>query len=643
MGEAQVGSIDNKAAVRKFTQCLFKDIKALETMIENGMIEEGVQRIGAEQELCIIDEAYRPAPVALEILDTIEDKHFTNELCKFNIEVNLDPQSFTGDSLSQMEKQLKECLNRLEENIGDKPYDYIMTGILPTIRRDDLDLKNLTPIPRYFALNETMTRMRGGPYEFRIEGRDELITKHDTLMFEGCNTSFQVHFQVGAKDFAKYYNWAQVITAPVLAAATNSPVLLGKRLWRETRIALFQQSADTRSQTETMRDMQPRVLFGNSWVNDSVMEIFKEDVARYRVLVTSEIEEDPIQMLEAGEVPKLKALMLHNGTIYKWNRACYGITNGKPHLRIENRVLPSGPTVIDEMANSAFWLGLMNALPEKYHNINKTFDFDEAKSNFLRAAKMGMGAMFRWVDGKVYSSQDLILNELLPMAQAGLEKAKIRKKDIQRYLGVIRERVETGRSGSQWILDSFAGMKNKGTKSEAFVAITAGIAKRQKSNRPVAKWSKAKIDEAGSWVNRYWRIDHIMSDNVYTVREDDLIDLVPNIMGWRSIRHVPVENDKGELVGLISMGRLLNYYATRIDAKDASSTCVKDIMVKKLITVDEETLTADAITLMRKHNIGCLPVVKNKNILVGIVTERDFLNVADHFLQEFVGNGNKGK
>lgn len=641
MGEAQVALGNNKGEVRKFTQHLFKDIRALEIMIENGMIEEGVQRIGAEQELCIVDGSYRPNPIAAEVLSDLDDSHFTHELCKFNIEVNLDPQPFMGDSLSQMEGQLQGCLDKLEKNLKERNSDYIMTGILPTIRRSDLDLSNLTDIPRYHALNSTMTRMRGGPYEFRIEGRDELITKHDTLMFEGCNTSFQVHFQVGAKDFAKYYNWAQAITAPVLAASTNSPVLLGKRLWRETRIALFQQSADTRSQVETMREMQPRVLFGNSWVKESVMEIFKEDVARYRVLVTTDIDEDSMQALEEGKVPQLRALRLHNGTIYKWNRACYGIMEGKPHLRIENRIFPSGPSVLDEMANAALWLGLMNALPPQFEKLHTTFDFDEIKSNFLRAAKMGMGAMFRWVDNKVYSSQDLILNELIPLAKQGLEKAGIRKKDITKYMAVIQERVETGISGSQWILDSYANMKDKGTKDEMFVAITAAMNKRQKSGKPVAKWPKAKIDEAGSWVNRYWRIDQIMSRDLYTVNQDDLIDLVPNIMGWRGIRHVPVENDKGELVGLLTMGRLLHHYTTLIPSDDGSSASVKDIMQSKLVTVTEETLTVDAIAMMRKHDIGCLLVVKNKNKLVGIVTERDFVNVADHFVREFVGNGRK--
>ncbi|HHG85458.1 MAG TPA: hypothetical protein ENJ82_11990, partial [Bacteroidetes bacterium] len=510
MGEQNVKQILDKGEMRKFTQHLFRDIRAMEVMLERGMFENDVTRIGAEQELCLIDKSFLPAPIAPQLLSEIKNPAFTNELSTFNLEINLDPLVFKGDCLSVMEKQLKTCLGELSEHLQKYVADYIMVGILPTIRRSDLTLDNLTPNPRYFALNDAIMAMRGGPYEFRIQGHDELVTSHDTLMFESCNTSFQVHYQVSAKDFASRYNWAQAITAPVLSVATNSPLLLGQRLWRETRIALFQQSADTRNMTEYGRDMQSRVFFGDHWLEKSVMEIFQEEAARYRVLISTPIEEDSLETLNAGGIPKLKALRLHNGTIYTWNRPCYGITNGKPHLRIENRVLPSGPTVLDEMANTAFWLGLMHGMPPEYRNLNKKFDFDHVKSNFMRAAKMGMGAMFRWVNGKPYSAQELICKELIPMAREGLASTNIRKRDIDRYLNVIQERAETGRSGSQWMLDSFNSLKKKGTKEEAIVATTAGIVKRQKSNKPVHKWSKARINEAGSWRNRYWRIEQIM-------------------------------------------------------------------------------------------------------------------------------------
>lgn len=620
-------------------QHLFKDVRALEIMVDNGMIESGITRIGAEQEMSLITPNYLPSPTAMELLAKIDNPHFTNELARFNMEVNLDPQVFTGEALSKMEKQLRDCLEYFDGICAEMGVDYVLTGILPTIRESDLELENMTPKPRYFALNDAILRMRGGiPIEYHLEGQDQLITKKNSVMFEACNTSFQVHYQTCAEDFVSAHNWAQAITGPVLSCATNSPLLMGKRLWRETRIALFRQATDTRSSTEYMRDIEPRVHFGTRWLENSVMDLYKEDVARYRVLVSSDIQEDALEVLEKGGIPRLQALNLHNGTIYKWNRACYGISEGKPHLRIENRVLPAGPTIIDEMANTAFWLGLMHGRPKEYDNLPAVADFDWTKMNFARATRMGMGAMFRWVDNKVYSAQELILNVLLPMARAGLEKAKIRKKDIDRYLTVIQERVETGKTGSQWTLDSYANLRKKGTKNEALVALTAGMKKRQKSKLPVHKWSQPKIDEAGSWVNRSWRVDQVMSSDLYSVKENDLIDLVPNIMSWKNLGHVPVENESGKLVGLVTSGMLVKYYSTQLCDINKESPSVKEIMVTKVITVSPETLTVDAISLMRKHKIGCLPVVAEGKKLVGIVTERDFVNVADHFLREFLDN-----
>jgi CBS domain-containing protein len=297
--------------------------------------------------------------------------------------------------------------------------------------------------------------------------------------------------------------------------------------------------------------------------------------------------------------------------------------------------------VIDEMANAALWLGLMHGMPKEYEKIHLKTDFEVVKANFIRGAKMGMGSMFRWVNDKVYSAQDLVLKEFIPIAKEGLTKAGIRPKDISRYMDVIQERAETGKSGSQWILDSFNTLKKKGTKEEAIVATTAGIVKRQKSNKPVAKWSKAKIDEAGTWTNRYWRIDQIMSRNLYTVQEDDLVDLAPNIMSWKEIQHLPVENEKGEFVGLLTVLELLRYYAGM--RNDEELVTIGNIMQRKVLTVSEETSTIEAISLLRKHKLSCLPVLNAASKLVGIVTERDFVNVADHFLQEFVQENENAK
>jgi len=539
MDKHDEGKLTSKKDIQNFTHHIYQDIKALEIMIENDAFEKGITRIGAEQEVALLDPSWRPTNTALDILDILKgNPYITNELSKFNLEINLTPQELTGNCLNLMEQELKGELKNIYkagEQVNTTP---LLVGILPTIRQSDLVLENMTPNPRYYALNKILHDLRGSAYDLRIQGTDELITKLDSIMFETCNTSFQIHYQVTPDDFVDAYNWAQIIAAPVLGVATNSPLLMGKRLWRETRIAVFQQSIDTRRNLGNLRDQEARVYFGTKWAKSSVMDLFKEDVARHPVIIASEIEKDSLSIVRDGGTPLLKALRMHNGTVYKWNRPCYGISNGIPHLRIENRMIPSGPTVADEMANMAFWVGLMYGMPDQYRNIQKKVDFDQIKANFFKVAQMGMGTAFRWLDNKPYSVPDLVLNEMLPIAREGLKKAKVNPGDSDRFLGIIEERTKSGRSGSQWILDSYNTLKTKGTQDEAVVALTAGMMKRQRRNIPVHKWAIAKVDEAGSWVNRYWRIDQIMSTKLYTAKEDDLIDRIPNLMNWKDVSYV---------------------------------------------------------------------------------------------------------
>ena len=246
MGNQQVNDASFGARRRAFVQRVIQDLHALERMLTEGLIETDVRRIGAEQEVFLVDRNHRPAPAALELLEGIDDPRFTTELGLFNLEMNLDPLVFEGDCLRKMERQLTEVVDLLRNRARDRDVEVVMTGILPTLRKSDLSLENMTPRPRYKALNDAMCAMRGGVYELYIKGLDELLVHHDSVMLEACNASFQVHFQCGAEEFPNLYNIAQVVAAPVLAVAANSPVLFGRQLWQETRIALFQQSVDTR-------------------------------------------------------------------------------------------------------------------------------------------------------------------------------------------------------------------------------------------------------------------------------------------------------------------------------------------------------------------------------------------------------------
>jgi len=637
MGEYGVKTSKRLEEKNDFIYNMLKDVKALEIMLEKGLFEKGVERIGAEQELCLVNKHWKPAPVNLNILEDLNDPHFTTELARFNMEMNLDPLLFKGDCFSRLEQDLRKAMERVEKSAEKFEAKPLLTGILPTIQKSDLEMDNITPNPRYKILSDLLLEFRGGHFELHINGTDELITKHQNILFEACNTSFQVHYQIDTDEFVDKYNWAQAISGPVLAALTNSPLLLGKRLWRETRIALFQQSIDIRKSTKVIRDKSPRVLFGNNWVQNSIIELFQEDIARHHVIFTSPIEEDSMEMISEGRIPRLHSLMLHNGSIYKWNRPCYGIMNGKPHLRIECRLLPSGPTIVDEVANTAFWLGLMKGMPAEYGNIWEKLDFDDAKTNFVKAGRMGLGAQFKWIGHeKMIPSHELIIKELIPIARTGLKSAEIDEKDIDTFMGIIEERVDSQRTGSQWLLDSFSRLKKEVTNDEALVACTAAMFYRQRAGKPVHTWNMAQLKEGGSWVNRYKYISQIMSTDLFTVKEEDLVNLVTNIMDWRNFHHVPVENSKGELRGLISSDLLMHYYGTSFGGETGRLT-IADVMIRNPVTVKPETPTIDALRVMRKKNLKCLPVTVGKK-LVGIVTEYDFVKICHALFEELEGS-----
>src|SRR4030095_13741333 len=267
----------------------------------------------------------------------------------------------------------------------------------------------------------------------------------------------------------------QAVSAPLLAVTANSPLLIGHRLWSETRGALFQHSTDERSSARQARSTPPRVSFGEGWITDSVVEIFREEIARFRVILTKQIEEDPFELLARGEAPKLSALRLHNGTVWRWNRPCYGVNDGVAHLRIEHRSMPSGPSIIDEMANAAFFYGLMTALPDEYGEIEKLMTFDDAKNNFFAAARHGLKAQLIWAGGRDYPASTLMLEHLLPAAREGLRRAGVDVEDRDRYLDLIQERVERDRTGAQWSLRSLAAMGARGAREARHRALTEGM------------------------------------------------------------------------------------------------------------------------------------------------------------------------
>lgn len=649
MGTQDIQAKWSEEQQRAFLRRLLNDLRALERMINEDLFEEGVRKIGAEQEMVLVDRAWEPAPVGVDVLARINDERVTTELAKFNLEINLDPLDLTGKCLSTLEANLKSGVALVRDAAIRSGAQPLLTGILPTLDLSDLTDDNITPRDRYYALNESITALRGGNYELRIHGADDLTVDHDSVMLESLNTSFQLHYQAGPAEFAQLHNIAQLITAPVLAASVNSPILFGKRLWRETRIAIFQQTVDTRGKTPDGRDVLYRVRFGEDWTNDSVLEIFRSDIARFRLLFIDDSHEEPLEMLDRGEIPALRSLQTHNSTIYRWNRACYGA--GKvPHLRIENRVLPAGPSIVDEVANAALWFGLMAAGPELFGDVRSKMDFDEAQSNFAVSAREGLESHLEWLDGKDYTAADLLIGELIPAARLGLKSQGVDTDDADRYLDIIEERVKTRQTGARWILQSAAAMKGQSTRAERLATITAGMAQGQRSGAPVHTWPLATMESGIDWRQNYVRVGQYMTTNLLTVRENDPLDLVASIMDWERIRHVLVEDNDRRLVGIVSYRKLMRMILDNLQTTGAPNgnhssddpIPVRTIMQADPVTVGPETLTLDAIALMKDRNVSALPVVKDGR-LVGIVTERDYMRIASQLLERNLKKADDGK
>ncbi len=631
MGSLNVKVVKTRSELNQFTSNLLRDVHLLERMIEENWFDTDQMHIGAEQEFCLIDKHFKPATRAMDVLKKLDKSFFTTELAKFNVEANLSPQAFKGSCFTDLESELRALISQLSSACSDLDIEYVLTGILPTLRKHDLSFENLTPLDRYKSLAEAIYEMRGRDFELHLKGDDELDLSFDSVMLEACNTSFQVHLQVTPEDFATKYNIAQLVTAPVISASANSPLLFGKRLWHESRIGLFQQSIDTRITHEHFRDKSPRVMFGKRWIKDSVCELYKEDISRFRVMLMNTEVEDCEAIFNEGKTPKLRSLNIHNSTVYRWNRPCYGISpNGKPHLRIENRVLPSGPTVIDEVANAAFWLGLMNGYSLQYPDPSELLEFQEVKSNFHTSAVNGLNAKIRWVDGEKHNVSELILNELLPMAKSGLQASEVDSHDIDRLLNVIERRVEKNQNGSNWIRRSHANLSKDGTKEEVLLSIVSSAVKNQRRHLPVHEWPLADLDHVRELNPSTILVEEFMNTDLFTIRPEDILELVADMMDWQNVRYTPVENQKGQLVGLVSSRKILRHF--RSAKSDKSNVRVKDIMIKDPLTVSPEETVYEAMMTMKKNNVGCLPVVKN-NQLIGIVTEREFLNLTSTILK----------
>jgi CBS domain-containing protein len=636
MGVQKVTTVESQKELIDFSKGLINDLRAFEYMLDRDMFEKTPIRIGAEQEMVLVDnQTMKPALINMEVLEKLPNAPWcVTELAKFNLETNLNPRVFTGTCFSDMEKENLGYLKQIQTVLNEFDASIVLCGILPTLRKHDLDLKNLTPKERYFALmNAIQKHLIGSAFELRVEGVDELLVKHDSPLLEACNTSFQVHLQVTAANFVQMYNIAQALAGPAIAVAANSPLVFGRRLWHETRIALFQQSLDTRTTSDHMRQRSPRVSFGDAWLTENISNIYKTDISRFRILLAQKPEFDSLAQLRAGEIPKLQSLQIHNSTVYRWNRPCYGVSDtGIPHLRIECRVLPSGPSVADEIANAAFWLGCMQGMNDEIGDITKKMGFADARDNFLKASKFGIDTNFTWFNDKKYNATDLLIKELLPMARRGLASKKVAQKDIDHYIGIVEARVADHCTGARWALRSYTKLTEEVSNDEALSILTKMTIKNQKTNTPVHQWELPKSSDLDNWRPEFMKVEEFMNTDLFTVQKDDPLELVFKMMDWNHIRFIPVENSKGELAGLITSRLLLRHFAEEPYREDKTEKVVEDIMIKKPFTVTADMNIVKAIQLMEEHKIGCLPVVKGKD-LIGIITEMDFLRITTRLLK----------
>lgn len=411
-------------------------------------------QVGIEIEFNLVDSQGDPALRNAEALAAIADPDFQTELGLFNIEINVAPQRVDGAGLDRLQEALRDDLNAAQAKASGVDAHLLMIGILPTLQDGHFSRSAISANPRYHLLSEQILAARGEDIEIVIDGVDRLETTADTIIPEAACTSTQLHLQVQPEDFAATWNAAQAIAAVQVAIGANSPFLLGRHLWHETRIALFEQATDTRSEELKAQGVRPRVFFGERWIT-SVFDLFEENVRYFPALLPIVDDEDPVTELEAGRVPNLGELRLHNGTVYRWNRPIYDVADGRPHLRIENRLLPAGPTVLDTMANAALFYGLVTVLRSSERPVWSQLSFRAAEDNFHQAARDGIDAEIYWPGVGTVAVRELALRQLLPLAHAGLEQMGVDASVRERLLDVIEQRCITGRNGATWLIQEF--------------------------------------------------------------------------------------------------------------------------------------------------------------------------------------------
>jgi gamma-glutamyl:cysteine ligase YbdK (ATP-grasp superfamily) len=477
---------DRQRYRQKVKRCL--DVFA--RMLAESRFDATPRSMGLEIELNLTDDSGDPTMVNAKVLDLIADEAFQTELAQFNIEINIRPQKLERSVFSDLETEVRASLNHADDTARSAEANVVMIGILPTLRPEHLTKESLSANPRYALINDQVFAARGEDLELSINGVEKLSTFADTIAPEAACTSLQLHLLVSPENFAAYWNASQAVAGIQLALGANSPFFFGKELWRETRIALFEQATDTRSDELKAQGVRPRVWFGERWIT-SIFDLFEENVRYFPSLLPIIDDEDPVEVLDRGDVPQLGELRLHNGTIYRWNRPVYDVGKGKPHLRVENRCLPAGPTVVDVLANAAFYYGAVKVLAEADRPVWSQMSFSAAEENFHNGARHGIDAKIYWPGVGEVPATELVLRRLLPMAREGLAGWGVDAADSDRLLGIIEGRCLSQRNGASWQSQAFHHYyDDRGhDRGEALQEMMRAYVRHMHSNEPVHTWT----------------------------------------------------------------------------------------------------------------------------------------------------------